>query len=816
MKKLFLISLLIMASFLMIFCVASSAAADVSFETVNITAERVLPDNYYEFNILSKITASEISGNIAVIEHDNDQNYLRIIGNDQRKKSISEGVSKICAYGDYVIGNFGGEYLSTYSVTDDAFNVTAVTSSVYDIAIDEAENKLYILTNTKLIWYDLVAATTLNIAYCNEYVFPADDTFVYPNRIIASEGTIYMYHTNAIKVYSFTPLESEINEVFSGLISNNALNTLFYPLESDFLLIKSDGIYLNGYAQKVIDVSGISVDNELSSLKAIAVSDNKIYIIDNDYNAIKVFSTEDFSYLHYYGSYGKGDLRLNSPTGIFVTENGNYIADTGNNRVMSYQYSQEAIAAVSLYGSVPAYPKFLASNSSGLYVSNGDNHIFYYESNTYTNTFSLDSDVTGMAILENNSVCVASGNKIYIKTDNDTTFTPYIETPSAIKLIATGMNGKILYVVDNSTIKGYCGNRLIEAEISLADYSIDAQEISGLTADYCGNLFLTTANSIMQFERKPTDYEFCRLYNITNIAIISGIASSKEGEIFITSSNSLLKVDDVDMLNEDNSIIANPSVIEFPIKLVKGNGWVQSSLNNYEDIVFIDEEEYLMVFNSGIEYKQVEYYYVEYDNRSVYIPADNCNIIQNGPLDEKYVTCLFDTVNIYQYPSPTSSAIFTGLTRDNVIEVNAYVAYYNDEDVWGWYEVVYEGRLGYVQISSVVDAESPYIAVERYYVKAKSAHFGATIKVYAEATKEAEIIANLSDGTTVELTAPYSENTEFSEVRINGTTGYILTDNLMEKGLTNGQILAIVLCVVTITASAVSILLFKLFKKKVK
>lgn len=796
---------------------AGFAFADSPDNPVVIMPERVLPEQYCEFGNLSRIVVAN-DETLAVIESMGEEKYLRIVGETPRKRILNEpysNVTKISIYGNYVLGNFGGDFISTYSIAEDAFNVTGVSSqAMYDIAVSEDENRLYILKNDGLIWYELVAGIALNIAYQGHFDFPHDENFVNPNRIAIQDEVVYMYNTNANKVYSYTVNEG-INQVFSGLMSNASVETLFYPCSEGFFLVKSDGIYLNGYDNKVISVSDTADDASPLAISGIAVQNDKIYIIDNAYNAIKLFNLSDYSFESYYGSYGKGMLRLDSPTGLIYGDNGIFVADTGNNRILSYTEQGGVITADGFYGSVPASPKLLAATSEGVYAGKGDNHIFYYEENTYANTYSFDENVTSVSVLSDDVVYAASGNKIFRKMPSETAFSEYISADDAVSFVAGGLYGRILYALIKDTIYCYYSDDIrYTATILLTDYDFEAADIVSILADYNGNLFLIAENTIMRFDRNASGYNLGEEFEVSNIDTISGAAMSSDGTLYFTSRHSLYELTGLGVVTEEESLFEDPQNIEYPVRIVYGGGFLQKAPNNYEDVLYIGEDEYLMVFTSDVTYEQVEYYFVEYDNRRMYISQNNCELIEAELLQDTYVTCLFDTVNIYRYPSSTSPKIFEGLTRNHVIEVKGFVAGTAGSELWGWYRVAYEGSEGYVQISSVVTAERPFEPVVRYYVKAKSAHFGASIKVYAEASENSEVIATITDGSRVELTVPYNEESGFSEIRINNGFGYVLTDNLMEKGLTNGQILAIVLSVVTIAASIVTILLFKLFNRK--
>ncbi|NCA66739.1 MAG: hypothetical protein EOM87_01595 [Clostridia bacterium] len=806
---------------LIIFVVLTTLASAVNFafaepdeDIILITADMLLPSDYYEFEDLSRIAVSA-SGTIAALDATAEGLLLKIIGETGRTRALINGVNKIAIYNNYVIGNFGGSNLSTYSISEDVFNITPLNSEFSDIAIDESENLLYTLTRTNLTWYTLAEGATLNIAESGRFDFVGSTPMF--DKIAVRQGLVYMYYSNGTKVHSFNKANGQIQEVFTGLISNDDINTLFYPSADGFLLVKSDGIYHNTYLEKVINLNETSAsDNQLKSIKTIAVDGNKIFVVDNAYNAIKTYDISSYEFAGYYGSYGEGLSRLNSPSKVFAYDDAFYVADTGNNRVLAYSYEGEDLIIEPLTGTVPTNPKIVAAIDGFAYISKGDNHLFFYNDKVYENTYSFVENIRGVAITNTGYVYVASGNKVFRKAASDTNFEEYIVLNSAVDKIATGIFGKILYLISDNTVSGYYSNDIkTNASIALADYGLTATDIVDMDADYCGNLYIATIHMIYRFERKADCYELSGKYSVSNAADIGGMSIAPDGVVYITSAHYLLTSVELDVVTQAQNQFNNPTVIEFPIKIVAGSGWIQASPNNYEEMLFIKEEEYLMVFNSTVTFQQVEYYFVEYQGKEMYIPVESCETVYGEVADNQYVKCLFDTVNIYQYPSATSAAIFSGLTRENIIEVDARVAVVNGEDVWGWYQVIYEGRLGYVQVSSVVGAENPMQIVERYYVKAKSGHFGAAIRIYTDRDVSAQVLATISDGATVELTSPLDRSSVFSEVRINNTIGYILTENLMERGLTNGQILALVLSFITVAASVVLVLLFRIFKKRV-
>ena len=103
---------------------------------------------------------------------------------------------------------------------------------------------------------------------------------------------------------------------------------------------------------------------------------------------------------------------------------------------------------------------------------------------------------------------------------------------------------------------------------------------------------------------------------------------------------------------------------------------------------------------------------------------------------------------------------------------------------------------------------------EPVYAKAKSSRVGVTVPVYAMADASSAVAFEVADGTKLKLLEDYDADRTFTRVEYNGKTGYVLTSALLfDKGLTGGQIAAIVLSSVTAIITVLYLILVRRNKK---
>jgi len=239
--------------------------------------------------------------------------------------------------------------------------------------------------------------------------------------------------------------------------------------------------------------------------------------------------------------------------------------------------------------------------------------------------------------------------------------------------------------------------------------------------------------------------------------------------------------------------------------------------DNFEDISYLTQGTKLMCY-ARLSYADNEYLRVETEKGTAYVPSEDVSVYDSGVSRYKYVRCLHTKVGVDIYRTPSyidQEILFAALGKENVFEVLSVVAV--DEagkDAWGFYRVRCEDEIGYVLIENVVTVDEDPVPLERYKMKIKAEKLGKMVILYETASVESNEVARLADGTEIYALEPYDEEKEFIQVLYDGKVCYVQSQYLGQGGLSAGQTLAIVLSVVTVTASIIMYLIFRAGKRR--
>lgn len=164
--------------------------------------------------------------------------------------------------------------------------------------------------------------------------------------------------------------------------------------------------------------------SQLVNPRGIAVdSNNRIWVVDNSATGRIFLFDSDTSYITNFVPDGSG--ALSSPQGVAIYKDGNtwyvYVTDTGNNRVVKYQYS----------GGSLTYVKAAGSRGTG---SSGFNTPIGIAADSCGNLWVADSENDRIQVLDKD---------LAFKTR----FTASFNTPTGV---AFGTNAKTLFVVDSA------------------------------------------------------------------------------------------------------------------------------------------------------------------------------------------------------------------------------------------------------------------------------------------------------------------------------------------------------------------------------
>jgi hypothetical protein len=176
-----------------------------------------------------------------------------------------------------------------------------------------------------------------------------------------------------------------------------------------------------------------------------------------------------------------------------------------------------------------------------------------------------------------------------------------------------------------------------------------------------------------------------------------------------------------------------------------------------------------------------------------------------------------DGDKIYSYPSKNASSL--AVSNDLPMEIISNACNFTGSNVY-WYEVKYsvEGIecSGFVMRTRVLEYSTSTGGETNddiNYAKVSVA-LATSVPIYYLADEQSGVVLSLADGAKVLLLEPIDNSNMFTLVEYDGKQGYILTSYLSEDGgLTNGQLIAILISAFMVVATSLFLLISKNAKK---
>lgn len=278
----------------------------------------------------------------------------------------------------------------------------------------------------------------------------------------------------------------------------------------------------------------------------------------------------------------------------------------------------------------------------------------------------------------------------------------------------------------------------------------------------------------------------------------------------------------------DRTIYSHPSSYDI-VKMYKVDSetTVFSSPRHLQKLATLSSGDYVMLLNEVGEYyyvyfakegKDVKLGYIRKDSAITLCPASTeCEI-------GAYAQALHPDTAVYKYPFVGDGFNSTGS------EAIAYLSIYDQlvvidnvgqdgEYNWGWYKIQYLDKNnniveGYVKEKDV----SPYTVLTppdiSKTVKVSSKKLGEYVKVYALPQEDAKLIAELKEGTPIDLHEKYDKNSEWTAVIYNDMIAYVKTENIQPGGLTSWQLALAITIPIVVVAIIVTVIILVTVKKR--
>ncbi len=114
-----------------------------------------------------------------------------------------------------------------------------------------------------------------------------------------------------------------------------------------------------------------SGNGQFDSPEGIAVTSNRIYVVDTENDRVQIFDLSG-NFVAKFGTTGINNNQFNIPVGIAVTSNRIYITDSGNNRIQVFDLSGNFVHGFGTRGSDSGqfiFPEGIAVTSNRIYVA---------------------------------------------------------------------------------------------------------------------------------------------------------------------------------------------------------------------------------------------------------------------------------------------------------------------------------------------------------------------------------------------------------------------------------------------------------------
>ena len=795
--------------------VAGTAYADQAVAVRNVTAD------YYDLGTIHAIDAHADS--VAVLRAKDGVPYLTVMGGVQADVSLAAyGVAvddladmRLAYYDGRALLSLGHACLSVYDcrsgelletniqaplVSSDEWGEQIITPLNY-FAVDE-NGWVYVCYATTLRWYksfdDIFSITKPDI-----YSTP----MVHSPQSFAAHDHVCYFYTNDGFVHR-TDVETSVS------ISESIGAMTDYDYADADMFLRDGALYCKGTEAASVLVNTAAEerwgDQYLQNATAFCTSRDgaewRVWVVDNGQSAVKTYGA-DGTYLGMYGTYGADDGRLRSPTQV-AHDVMTVVNDSGNHRTV--------VLRNGVYTHIDGDAASVTTAGERVYVAVGREVDCYdfsrgsgEEPYTVTQYYAATNNVVSVAV---------DGTIVYALTTEELYMFPAV-TPiyrGHANRIKSGRHAGIVYVETDAAIVEYKDGEAVGVSIDVS--TIDVIDFA---VDYCGNVYvLTTDGAIYRYDRLVDGYTAPTA--LTTARAVQALDVHRDGAVYALAAHALVTLD-LDVSTRASSAYPEPTWDD-PVSVVKitETVWGYACPNNYESMVKVPAGTYAMLM-APHTYLGTDYYYVEFAldaggvvrNERAYVPRTSATAVAYDQPLNTYVR--FDgataATGVYPYPSYSAEALYMVPKAEAVFQVLRVMGVEEGRTVWPWYMVRYKDRVCYVAADNYVDAEPPYVEVERYYARCVANKLGEKVTVYAAPDPDAEVVTTLVDGTKIELVAPYDADSEYTCIRIDDREVYIRTANVTTRSLTNGQTFALIMSLVVICAAAVTLVLYLLVKK---
>lgn len=487
-----------------------------------------------------------------------------------------------------------------------------------------------------------------------------------------------------------------------------------------------------------------------------------VYALDDEHTALTKTQTITMS---------GNDLRhLSNPTDVTRFQNETVVADSGNNRIAFI--SQTGVMTALQLDETP-----LALYSGDSVYAVTKSKILQIKDKTITSTIDVE-DVVDVTYLSNLYILKKDG--VYVNLAGNTV--KIFDVDNA-KRITAANDGTNVYVLTESEIVAI--NRSGQRLLSLANG--DFKDAIDFAVDYQGKAFVAYANRI--------DYvlgEESGSYTLANPSLKATLTSAHlDGTtIFFTASECFVGALDVQAATKQNYAFTAPEITNGAYHFAKAkDGAMFFSIDGRIENVSLATNETIIVYDDTTKDGKT---LARVGERLISIDKSQFDSVECGALSGDYVTKGATSLFALPYVEDGKIALESGVRLTLKSDTAEY-----DSSVW--VIATYQGQDYFVKRSDVAEYVEIIEEKDKVFGKANADRVGGLVNMYADPSTASEVIAQIVDGSKVEVLETLDN---FYLVTYDGKLGYIQKSQLKIGTLTTVQIVAIVLSIIVAIAGA--------------
>lgn len=816
-----------------------------------------LNSHYVSFGEILAFDVSE-NGNIALIERDDSTVYFRLLEREGKELFrselfLTEGLDpQIAAFNDKIViyneQSEGEAFLKVFDVKEKTFSNSSInvllklTNEFISITYpfkgfnaDEKQGVLIVNYGISLFWYRIDDLSMIRSLKSSEVFDKSDKSFDIVEVAKESENASLLYlaednekSTEMMTFHLSYSYQKDRTEPFYWQKVNNDENTIaslpryngkiYFDAFSGGVTLTEKGI--EGLTSNLLIPFGEN-DADIQNVQSFKEQDGELYVSDNGQNAIKIFDNEGqlvemlATYGNGIGDTSKGLLRFNSPSLVSINETHTAVYDKGNSRILLLNEDLAVVINQKVEGEVQSLITF---DNALAYVIGSSIFIVeeeYVEPLQYhfdEKILSLCFDGTKLyAFTKDNCYIYERSSFIPISKESiDKWGESLFEKERDFSKIIGGNHDGILYLFDDLNHSAVMYKDYVEV-VNLTELP----EYESVSCDIKGNIWFLNGSSVYKYERELNSFEL-KEYSLEAPFTCLKITATGKAVALTEHTVAVLELD----TPSNETDVAEVEEYDYPCSSIEtlSGVWGYQNPDNFESVIYLQGEVKYPLFKT-VNYNGNAYYYTELCRNGKYIkvflPETQANELEMGTAEEEYVkySGIDREPKGYKYPSNLAPSVFD-IERGVGYKVLGLISLTADGLGNDWYLLEYNDQRFYVKKEGYVKDEKHFVEIERYFVRAKTDKSGGKIYIYATPSLDGEVVDWITDGTKIELTEEFNENSEFSEIRYNDKIAYILSTNVQAKGLTSGQNFAIIFSVIIIGVTASLLVIAKIVKQR--